>query len=74
VWIRIFPQKSVTGRPAETRQGKGKGDIDFWCAVVKPGTVLYELGGVTEAVAKKALNRVAHKLPVKVRLIKRRLL
>lgn len=72
IWIRIFPQKSVTSRPAETRQGKGKGDIDYWCAVVKPGTVLYEIGGVTERQARKALNRVAHKLPVKVRMIHRR--
>ncbi len=72
LWIRVFPQKSVTSRPAETRQGKGKGDIDYWCAVVKPGTVLYELGGVTEAQARKAFNRVAHKLPVKVRMVLRR--
>ena len=71
-WIRIFPQKSVTSRPAETRQGKGKGDVDHWCAVVKPGTVLYEIGGVTEAQARKAFNRVAHKLPVKVRMVHRR--
>ena len=72
MWIRIFPQKSVTSRPLETRQGKGKGDIDFWCAVVKPGTVLYELGDCSEAVAKKAFNRVAHKMPVKVRMIRKR--
>ena len=72
VWIRIFPHKSVTSRPAETRQGKGKGDVDFWCAVVKPGTVLYELGNCTEAAAKTAFNRVAHKLPIKVRMIQRR--
>lgn len=74
IWIRIFPQKSVTSRPAETRQGKGKGDIDFWCAVVKPGTILFEIGGVTEDVAKLAFNRIAHKLPVKVRLVRKRLL
>ena len=72
IWIRIFPQKSVTSRPAETRQGKGKGDIDHWVAVVKPGTVLYEIGGVTEAQARLAFNRVAHKLPVKVRMVHRR--
>jgi len=72
IWIRIFPQKSVTSRPAETRQGKGKGDIDHWCAVVKPGTVLYEIGGVSEAQARLAFNRVAHKLPVKVRMVHRR--
>ncbi len=72
LWIRVFPQKSVTSRPAETRQGKGKGDVDHWCAVVKPGTILYELGGVTEAQARKAFNRVAHKLPVRVRMVHRR--
>lgn len=74
IHIRIFPHKSVTSRPAETRQGKGKGDVDFWCAVVKPGTILYELGGVTEEVARKAFNRVAHKMPVKVRMVKKRAL
>jgi large subunit ribosomal protein L16 len=72
VWIRIFPHKSVSSKPAETRQGTGKGDIEYWCAVVKPGTVLYELGNVTEDVARKALNRVAHKLPVKSRFVVRR--
>ncbi len=72
IWIRIFPQKSVTSRPLETRQGKGKGEIEFWCAVVKPGTVLYEIGGCTEDIAKKAFNRCAHKMPVKVRMIRRR--
>jgi len=72
IWIRIFPHKSVSSMPAETRQGKGKGDIDFWTAVVKPGTVLYEIGGVSEDVAKLAFNRVAHKMPVKVRMISRR--
>lgn len=72
VHIRIFPHKSVTSRPAETRQGKGKGEIDFWCAVVKPGTILYELGGVSEEIAKLAFNRMAHKLPVKVRMVRRR--
>jgi len=72
IWIRIFPHKSVTSTPAETRQGTGKGDIDYWTAVVKPGTVLFEIGGVTEDVAKQAFNRVAHKLPVKVRMISRR--
>ena len=72
VWIRVFPHKSVTSKPAETRQGTGKGDVDFWTAVVKPGTVLYELGGCTEDTARKAFCRVAHKMPVKVRMIKRR--
>lgn len=72
VFIRIFPHKSVSKKPAETRQGSGKGDVDYWAAVVKPGTILFELDGVTEEVAKLAFNRVAHKLPVKVRLVRRR--
>lgn len=69
---RVFPHKSVTSTPAETRQGTGKGDIEYWCAVVKPGTVLFEMEGVPEDVARTAFNRAAHKLPVKVRMIKRR--
>lgn len=72
LWIRIFPHKSVTATPAETRMGKGKGEIDFWCAVVKPGTMLYEVGGVPESAAKLALLRAAHKLPVRVRFVRRR--
>jgi large subunit ribosomal protein L16 len=72
IWIRIFPHKSVTATPAETRLGTGKGEIEYWTAVVKPGTVIFEIGGVTEDVAKKAFNRVAHKLPVKTRLVRRR--
>lgn len=72
VTIRIFPHKPVTSIPAETRMGKGKGEPEYWAAVIKPGTVLFELGGVTEAVAKLAMNRVAHKLPVRVRLVGRR--
>jgi large subunit ribosomal protein L16 len=72
VWIRVFPDKPVTKKPAETRMGTGKGDVEFWAAVVKAGTVLFELDGVTEDVAKRAFNRVAHKLPMKVRLVKRR--
>jgi large subunit ribosomal protein L16 len=72
LWIRVFPHKSVSAKPAETRQGTGKGDIEYWCAVVKPGTVLYELGSCTETLAREAFNRVAHKLPVKVRMIRRR--
>ena len=73
IYIRIFPQKPITSTPAETRMGKGKGEPDFWAAVVKPGTVLYELGGVTEDQAVLAFNRVAHKLPIKVRLLRRRI-
>jgi large subunit ribosomal protein L16 len=72
VYIRIFPQKSVTARPLETRMGKGKGEPDRWVAVVKPGTVLFELKGVSRDSARDCFNRVAHKLPVKVRLIGRR--
>ena len=72
IWIRVFPHKSVSKKPAETRMGTGKGDVEFWAAVVKPGTVLFELDGVTEDAAKRAFNRVAHKLPVKVRLVRRR--
>lgn len=72
LWMRIFPHKSVSSKPAETRQGTGKGDIDYWCCVVKPGTVLYELGNCTEPMARAAFSRVAHKLGVKVRMIKRR--
>lgn len=71
-WIRVFPHKSVSKKPAETRQGTGKGDVEFWAAVVKPGTILYEIDGVTEDVAKMAFNRVAHKLPIKVRMVRRR--
>ena len=72
IWIRIFPHKSVTSTPAETRLGTGKGDVDYWTAVVKPGTVLLEIGGVSADIAKKAFNRVAHKLPVKVRMVTKR--
>ncbi len=72
IWIRIFPHKSVTSTPAETRLGTGKGDVYYWTAVVKPGTVLFEIGGVSADVAKKAFNRVAHKLPVKVRMVTKR--
>ena len=71
VWIRIFPHKPISAKPAETRMGSGKGDVDFWAAVVKPGTVLYEVGGVTEDVAKLAFKRVAHKMPIKVKMIRR---
>lgn len=72
LWIRVFPHKSVTKKPAETRMGTGKGDVEYWAAVIKPGTILYELDGVTEDVAKRAFNRVAHKLPMKCRLVRRR--
>ncbi len=71
VWIRIFPHKSVTKKPAETRMGKGKGSPEFWVAVVKPGTVLFELGGVEEELAREAMRLASHKLPIKTRFAKR---
>jgi large subunit ribosomal protein L16 len=71
LYIRIFPHKSVTSIPLETRMGKGKGEPDFWAATVRPGTVLYELSGVTEAAAKICFARLAHKMPIRVRMIKR---
>jgi large subunit ribosomal protein L16 len=70
--IRVFPHKPVSSKPIETRMGKGKGETEFWVAVVKPGTVLYEIAGVPEILAKQAFSRVAHKLPVRVRMIGRR--
>lgn len=74
LYVRIFPHKSITSTPLETRMGKGKGEPEAWVAVVKPGTVLYELSGVSEAQAKVCFARLAHKMPVKVRLVKRRVL
>jgi large subunit ribosomal protein L16 len=71
VWIRIFPDKPFTSKPAETRMGKGKGSPEGWVAVVKPGRVLYEMQGVTESVAKEALRLASHKLPVQTRMISR---
>ena len=73
MWIRVFPHKPVTSTPEETRMGKGKGEPEYWCAVVKPGTVLFELGGVPEDLARQAFSRAAHKLPLRVRFISRRL-
>ena len=72
LYIRIFPQKSVTSRPLETRMGKGKGEPDHWVAVIKPGTVLFELAGVGEDAARECFARVAYKLPLRVRLVGRR--
>ncbi|MBI3723469.1 50S ribosomal protein L16 [bacterium] len=72
VFIRVFPHKSVTCIPPETRMGKGKGEPEYWAAVLKPGTVIYEIGGVPEDTAKTAFQRVAHKLPVQTRMIRRR--
>ncbi len=71
IWIRIFPDKPISAKPAETRMGKGKGDIEFWAAPVRPGTILFELGNVTEEKAKLAFKRVAHKMPIKVRMVRR---
>lgn len=69
VWIRVFPSKPVSKKPAETRMGGGKGEPEEWVAVVRPGTVLVELGGIAEDLAKQTLNRVAHKLSVKTRFV-----
>jgi len=71
VWIRIFPDKSITKKPLETRMGKGKGSPEAWVAVVKPGRVMYEIRGVSEDLAREALRRAAHKLPVRTRIISR---
>jgi large subunit ribosomal protein L16 len=71
VWIRIFPDKPITKKPAETRMGKGKGNPEGWVAVVKPGRVMFEIEGIPEALAKKALGLAAAKLPVKTRFVKR---
>ncbi|MEK7366632.1 MAG: 50S ribosomal protein L16 [candidate division NC10 bacterium] len=72
VWIRIFPDKPITAKPAETRMGKGKGAPAGWVAVVKPGRILYEMEGVTEAEARAAMRLAAHKLPIPTRFVARR--
>lgn len=69
IWLRIFPDKPISKKPAETRMGKGKGNPEFWVAVVKPGRILYEMSGVPEDIAKEALRLAAHKLPVKTKFI-----
>ncbi len=71
LYIRIFPHKSITSIPLETRMGKGKGEPDYWAATVRPGTILYELAGVTDEQAKICFARLAHKMPVRVRMVKR---
>lgn len=71
VWIKIFPDKPVTKKPAETRMGAGKGSPEFWVAVVKPGRVLFEIGGISEEAAREALRLAMHKLPVKCKIIGR---
>ena len=71
VWIKIFPDKSVTKKPAETRMGKGKGAPEYWVAVVKPGRVMFEIGGVSEEVAREALRLAMHKLPMKCKFVRK---
>jgi large subunit ribosomal protein L16 len=71
VWIRIFPDKPVTKKPAETRMGSGKGVPEFWVAVVKPGTILFELGGIKRELAMEAMSLAAHKLPIKTKVVTR---
>ena len=73
IYIRIFPDKPVSKKPLETRMGKGKAATEYWAARVKPGTVLYEISGVTEDMAKQAFARIAHKMPVRCRFVGRRL-
>jgi large subunit ribosomal protein L16 len=71
VWINIFPDKPVTKKPAETRQGSGKGNPEFWVAVVKPGRVMFEIAGIPEPLAREAIRLAAHKLPIKARFVAR---
>jgi large subunit ribosomal protein L16 len=73
IYIRVFPDKPVSKKPLETRMGKGKAETDYWAARIKPGTVLYEISGVTEDMAKQAFARIAHKMPVRCRFVGRRL-
>lgn len=70
VWIKIFPDKPVTARPAETRMGKGKGNVEYWVAVVKPGRVMFEIAGVPEETAREAMRLAMHKLPIKCKFVK----
>lgn len=71
VWIDIFPHKPMTRKPAETRMGSGKGSVDYWAAVVKPGRVMFEMAGVSEDIAREALRLASHKLPVKCKFVKK---
>ena len=71
VWIKIFPDKPITEKPAETRMGSGKGSPEYWVAVVKPGRVMFEIGGVNEEVAREALRLAMHKLPIKCKFVKK---
>jgi len=72
VWIRIFPDKPFTKKPAETRMGKGKGNVEYWVAVIKPGRVLFEVGGLPEDMSKEALHLAAYKLSIKTKIVARR--
>ena len=69
VWIKIFPDKPITEKPAETRMGSGKGSPEYWVAVVKPGRVMFEIGGVSEELAREAMRLAAHKLPIKCKFV-----
>ncbi len=71
LWIRVFPDKPVTAKPAETRMGSGKGSVDHWVAVVKPGHIVFEIGGVPEDAAREAMRLAAHKLPIKTQFVAR---
>jgi len=71
IWIKVFPDKPITEKPAETRMGSGKGSPEYWVAVVKPGRILFEMGGVSEEVAKEAMRLAAHKLPIKTKFVTR---
>ena len=71
IWIRIFPDKPVTMRPAETRMGSGKGNVEYYVAVVKPGRIIFEISGVPEDVAREAMRKAGHKLPMKTKFVKR---
>ncbi len=71
IWIKVFPDKPVTQKPAETRMGSGKGSPEYWVAVVKPGRVLFEMGGVSEEISKEAMRLAAHKLPIKTKFVVR---
>ncbi|MGC9469116.1 MAG: 50S ribosomal protein L16 [Anaerolineae bacterium] len=70
-WVRIFPDKPITSKPAETRMGKGKGEVEYWAAVVRPGRVMFEVGGVSEEIAQEALTLAAHKLPIRTQVVTR---
>jgi large subunit ribosomal protein L16 len=74
LYVRAFPHKPITSIPLETRMGKGKGEPEYWAAVIKPGSILYEVGGISETAARMCFTRLAHKMPVRVRFVKRRVM